>query len=368
MPGAGHSYLKQVCGPDGADARAALGSVVARMVPAVQERLVELLRSLDNRRFFQGFSEAAALAALEPAGWAARALQRPGARIVIGRPTGPAVALSILAFLHQTRPQGEQETRRRLVDALSRVASRRRFAVLVRRWLPHDFDPEPVRRAIEIWLGQVHGGKWDGRYAAYEDEHLSLEFCLTGENASARQTTVALTLGPFFAHRALEVLEPRVVQELDRPTGSPPPEGPVLLACVADQPWAINEGYVRDFLYGRARSIRSEGGVREVEFGASRSVSVFRDPLYTHVAGVLFLDRRPSAPLEMRARAWLNPWASQPLSPEDLGIPSFAEAPAATAAARALPPIGAEAAMPGASDAVRVLRWQEAPGGRVTLA
>ncbi|MFN7144151.1 MAG: hypothetical protein ACK4YP_10265 [Myxococcota bacterium] len=368
LPGAGHSYLKQLCAPDGSVLRAGLERVVGRLGEPVQTRAGELLNSLENRRFFQGFAEVATLAALEPAGWRATGLHRPGPRIELGRPNGPPVLLSVLAFLHQTRPGGEEETKRRLVEALNRVSARLRFAVLVRRWLPHDFNPEPVRRAIDLWLGQVQNGQWEGRYAAYEDDHISLEFCLTGERATARQSPVALVLGPFFAHRSLEVLEPRVVTELDRHLASPQRGLPLLLACVADQPWALNEGYLRDFLYGRARRISDEDGVREVEFGGSASVCVFRDPLYASVAGLLLVDRKPAAASDVGVRALLNPWATTRLTPADLGVRCFAEDPVATAAARARPPIGGDAAAPDAATSLRVLRWFEGTGPRVTLA
>lgn len=368
MPGAGHSYLKQLCAPDGAALRADLASAVSRLGPPLQARAAELLNSIENRRFFQGFAEVAAVAALAPAGWRAEDLLLPGPRIVLARPGGGEVLLSVLAFLHQTRPGGEDETRRRLRDALDRVASRERFAVLVRRWLPHDFNPAPVRRAIELWLGQVQGGQWEGRYAAYEDEHISLEFCLTGERATARQSPVALMIGPYFAHRSLEVLEPRVVQELDRHLGTPQRAAPLLVACVADQPWALNEGYLRDFLYGRAQRIGAGDGAREVEFGGSASVCVFRDPLYAAVSGLLLVDREPRTPGAVRVRALLNPWATVPLAPAEVGVRCFAEDPDATAAARARPSLGGESATPERVAGLRVLRWYEGTGARATFA
>jgi len=368
LPGAGHSYLKQVCEPDGFTLRAGLAHAVDRLGEPMRARAGELLNSLENRRFFQGFAEVAAIAALAPAGWRAGELHRPGPRIELTRDGGGPVLLSVLAFLHQTRPGGEDETRRRLLESLGRVTSRQRFAVLIRRWLPHDFNPEPVRRAIDLWLGQVQSGQWEGRYAAYEDDYISLEFCLTGERARPRQSPVALTLGPFFAHRSLEVLEPRVVQELDRHLASPQRATPVLLACVADQPWALNQGYLRDFLYGRARRIQRMEGASEVEFGGSGSVCVFRDPLYAGVAGLLLVDRNPAAPTEIHVRALLNPWSTARLTPADVGVRCFAEDPAATAAARALPPLGGDASAPDAVSAVRVVRWYDGAGTRVTLA
>lgn len=363
LPGAGHSFLKQVCAPDGAMIRAGLERLGSRQEEAVARRAAGLLGSLDNRRFFQGFGELATLGVLQGGGWRAQRLHDPGPRLELRHAERPPVLLSVLAFLHQTRPGGEEETRRRLVDALGRVQSRQRFAVLVRRWLPHDFDADPVRRAIELWLAQVQSGQWEGRYAAYEDENISLEFCLTGEKAKPRQSPVALSLGPFFAHRTLEVLEPRVVRELDRHAASPQRAMPLLVACVADQPWALNEGYIRDFLYGRASWIKCEGGRRELAFGGPASVCAFRDPVYAAVSGLLLIDRVPADGVAVRARAWLNPWATLPLSAADMGIRSFAEDPAATTVARALPSLGGETG----GDPVRVLRWHQDLGTRVEL-
>lgn len=347
LSGANHCFLKQLCGPAGSASRARLQSQVALLSPLLRERAIELLSSLDNRRFFQGFAEVSSLAALRRGGWEGVDLVRPGARIELVRPgrgSDAGLVLSVLAFLHQSRPGGEEETRKRLLDSLARVASRQRFAVLVRRWLPHDFDPEPVRQAIELWLGQVQSGQWEGRYAAYEDDRVSLEFCLTGERAKARQSPVALTIGPFYANRTLEVLEPRLVNELDRHRVSASRGEPVLVACVADQPWALTNGYVRDFLYGRPTRTHVGEGPSEWEFGGPASVSVFRDPLYSCVSGVVFLDRDPHRPVRLRARAWLNPWADVRLTPNDLGLRTFAADPSEV--------------MSGGGDA-RVLRWYE---------
>lgn len=363
LPGAGHSFLKQVCAPDGQPIRERLERLANRQEEPVARRAADLLGSLDNRRFFQGFSELATLGVLQIGGWRARALRQPGPRFELQHLNRPTMLLSVLAFLHQTRPGGEEETRKRLTDALGRVHSRQRFAVLIRRWLPHDFDPDPVRRAIELWLSQVQAGQWEGRYAAYEDDNIALEFCLTGEKARPRQSPVALTLGPFFAHRTLEVLEPKVVKELDRHLASPQRNTPLVVACVADQPWAVNEGYIRDFLYGRASWVACEGGRREVAFGGPPSVCAFRDPVYSAVSAVLLIDRSPAEGVAVRARAWSNPWATVPLSPADLGVRCFAEDPEATAAARKLPSLGGESG----GDPVRVLRWHQDLGSRVEL-
>lgn len=351
LPGGTHTYLRQICAADGAEVRARLQRVVDRLGPPMEERAAELLSSLDNRKFFQGFAEIATLWVLDRAGWRVRSLHPPGPRIELRAPDGRTVFLSVLAFLHQTRPGGEEDTRQRLLDALNRIPTQHRFAVLVRRWLPHAFDPEPVRRAVELWLRQVDRGRWTGRYAAYEDEHIALEFGLTEERVPEGGNPVALSLGPFLAHRTLEVLEPRVVQELDRYFASRHRGEPLLLAAVADQPWALTPGYVRDFLYGRPTETRvDEDGLTEV-YGAAPSPSVFRDPLYGGVAGFMLVDRRPVEASRVRARAWLNPWAHRPLPPTAFPVPTFAEVPGTRAS--------------GGRAEARVLRWSGSGPGEV---
>jgi hypothetical protein len=323
MPGASHSYLKQLCADDAAGVRDGLDAMLQSLQEPLRARARECLGSLDNRRFFQGFAEVAALKAIEPAGWELTSIDGPGPRLEIARPGAPSCTLAVLAFLHQSRPGADSGARVALARALRRVPSRHRFLALVRRWLPHDFDPEPVRRAVELWLGNVAENTWTGRYATYEDDHVSIEFALTGERARSRQGALAGVLGPFYAHRALEVIEPRTVAEMDRHVQGPARDQPLVLACVADQPWSINPGYLRDFLYGRPESIRTGDGAARYQFGDSATVCAFRDPLYACVSAMILMDRDPAAPLEMRAMAWLNPWARHPMTATDLGVPAF---------------------------------------------
>ena len=331
LPGANHTYLKQVCGPDAVDVRDRLRAAVARGSDVHRDRAVELLSSLDNRRFFQGFAEIVTLAALQTSGWSLTRMQHPGPSLEVRSPAGRPWTLGVLAFFHQTRPGGEQSSRDLLTAGLLRVAGKHRFTVLIRRWLPHDFDVAPVRRAIEAWLSQVAQDRWEGRYAAYEDERISLEFCLTGEKVRKGEPLLALVLGPFLANRTLEAVEPRLVRELDRHNAGPLRDTPMLLACVSDQPWALSPGYARDFLYGRPRAILgSTHGETVTLFSPTGSIAVFRDPTYRNVGGVLLLDRNPAGAATANVRAWLNPWAERPLTPADIGFRCFAEDKAAT--------------------------------------
>ncbi len=326
LPGANHSYLKQVCSPDAVVLRGRLQRAVARGSELHRDRAVELLSSLDNRRFFQGFAELSTLGLLRPAGWTLQRLHAPGPRLEVRSPAGAAWVLGVLAFLHQTRPGGEASSRMTLRNGLGQVQGKHRFSVLIRRWLPHDFDAEPVRKAIEAWLGQVAQNRWEGRYAAYEDERVALEFCLTGEKVRKGEPLVAQILGPFLANRTLEAIEPRIVRELDRHNASALRDTPMILTCVADQPWALPPGYARDFLYGRPRAmLGGSAGETVTLFSPTGSVAVFRDPTYRNVGAVLLVDRKPSEPGAITVRAWLNPWADRQLQASDLGIRCFGE-------------------------------------------
>ncbi len=329
LPGADHSYLKQLCDGDGEPVRNAVRGMVQRIGEPFAARAQDLLSSVDNRKFFQGFAEAVSLSLLVRQGWTLRAIQPVGARLTVVRPDGAVFVLAVVSFLHQTRPGGDAQTLRRMIEALSRVAARHRFVVLIRRWPPHDVDPEPVRRALESWLAQVGTGQWEGRYAAFEDERISLEFCLTGEKTRGGQSPLAFALGPFVAHRAMEVLERRVVRELDRHVSSPESSLPLLVAAVSDQPWSINPGYLRDFLYGRPTITQSDDSGSTCEFGGLPGPCAFRDPLYDGFSGLLVVDREPTRPLEFRAQALLNAWARVGLAPADVGIRAFGAVPGA---------------------------------------
>jgi hypothetical protein len=265
---------------------------------------------------------------LAASGWRVRGLLPPGPRIEVRSPRGEPILLSVMAFLHQTRPGGESETRHRLVQELAQVRGRDRFVVLIRRWLPHDFDPVPVRRAAEMWLAKVARNAWDGRYAAYEDDHVAFELALTGTKTRGRQSALVDVIGPFLGHRGLEVVEPRLVQEMDKHNASPSRSRPLLVAVAADQPWALTPGYLRDLLYGRVTSHSVDPevpGGPVLTFGPQGSVSVFRDPVYSNVAGVILLDRDPQRPESVRAEAFVNPWAKERLDGRAFRVRTFAE-------------------------------------------
>ena len=241
-------------------------------------------------------------------------------------PAGELVDVAVLAFARQQRPIADRAVIDRLLRALDRLDSRSRVAVVIRRWLPHDFDPEPVRRAIDMWLQEVDRGGWEGRYAAYDDESISLEFALTGGNCPPDGRVVAFSLGPMDALRTLEAVQAALVVELERWRHAPRPEPtrPLLAICACTQPWGLPRGYLREMLLGKPVQITTGPEGFRVHYGIEQSPSLLRDPLQRHVQGIGFVDAPVETPERVALRTYLNPWARRQRDPDHFASPTLA--------------------------------------------
>lgn len=343
IPGASYSFLAQLCAPEGAEVRWRLGQALTELPEPVAAPVAERLCSLNNLRFFQGVAELAALHALLAARWTLAPRPVGGLPVMVPPGLGPERGMRVLAlgFVQGRRPALDDRTRRRLLEALDRVRSRRRFAVFLRAWLPPGFEPEPVRRAVELWLRQVEAGEWSGRHAAYDDEGVALEFSVVDERVRPGESPVASLAGPFVAASHVTHLGGALVRalaETDLGHGTLP----VLAFCVSDVPWGISPGYVRELFYGRARWIRKALGAEtswEVSFRPDQELAVFKDPALRRLVGVALLERNIRDPLRFTGQSWWNPFA-------------VATLPAGVSPTSVLAPVRWE-------EGAAVLRWHE---------
>ncbi len=323
LSAARHSFLHQICGPEGRRHRNMLQTLMDELGEPIGSRVGCLLTSLDNRRFFQGYAELATAALLARGPYRVRVLVEPGPILRAKRPNGATLDLTVLSFIHKSRPVPDRATLRRLVEALERIGGNHRILLALHRWLPHDLDTEPVRRAVEMWLAQVEAGTWEGRYATYEDEKISLEFMLSDDRSSGGRRVLA-SVGPFLSPASLAAVEPQVLRELEIIRTGPNAGRPLIMVCVADQPWRVTSGYMRDFLYGPSARIEmfrdGEDHNIELEFGGEYSPCLFRDPLYRDLAAFLWLGRDTDDPTALYARCYLNPWAAEPLDADFLPL------------------------------------------------
>jgi len=331
LPGAQHSFLHQLCTPQAGRHRRALEAMLEDLDPALAEACGSALMSLDNRRFFQGYSELMVARLMARGRLRVRERVQPGGYLRAQSLAGGSLHIAVLSFIHKAREAPDQATVRRLVAALNRVGSRRRLVVVVHDRLPHDFDAEEVRRAVDAWLGEVERGAWQGRFATFVDEKrgIDLEFGIAGKS-SRRGSRVCMVIGPFRSPGNLAAVQPRVLGELNRYLLGPQSGQPLLLVCAGDQPWRIPPGVLRDYLYGMPARIESysdgDSSAIELAFRRDGVATLFSDPVYADLCGILWVGRSGGDPATVHAVAQLNPWARQPLDPELLPpIPTLAQ-------------------------------------------
>lgn len=324
MSGGRHCFLRQLAEDDGAPLRRWLEEGVALLPRDLALATSDQLRSLDNLRFYQGVAMVTVVRVLRASDWEL-AGSREERTLEARAPGGELVDVFGLGFVRQVRPRADSEVIARLARALDRVGSRSRVAVVVRRWLPHDFDPEPVRRAIDLWLREVDRGGWEGRYAAYDDDNISLEFALTGERARGSSGVVAFALPPLDGLHAVETLQRRIMAELDSRRATTPRHRPQLVVATCNQPWPAGRGSLREHLLGKPVAMTT-GGSRgqELHYGAEQSPSLFRDPFHRDLAGLLLASPSSDDGVPASVRAWLNPWCTSPLPSAAFSVPSLA--------------------------------------------
>ncbi len=320
MPGAKHTFLKQVCATGASRYRNAIEALVDPLAAPLANRASELLTSLDNRRFFQGHAEVLAATLLSRGAFRPKTLTKPGPMIVSERLNGQTLNLMVTSFIFKHHPPEQDPRMERLLAALNRVSGDQRFMVVVRRWKPEDLDLERIRRAVDFWLERMDDAMWDGRYATYEDDRVHLEFGVTGERAAPGSARVACTMGPFLSPASIASIEARTVAAMSNYVHGPRADTPLILACVADRPWAITPGYLRDFLYGKPtwQACVPDNGGPEFGYADTPAPCLFRHPAYHKLSGVLLLGRDPNDPTRLTGSTFLNPWADLVLNPSDV--------------------------------------------------
>ena len=328
MPEECTSFLGELCAPPAQRVRDLLDNSLSSLCPELASGISARMSSLDDRRFFQGYAELATAQVLEDAGWSVDVGDGQHAALRAVAPDRVSFNVMVLAFIQPHSPSLDPATIRRLRQSLSRVRSDLRFSVFVRRWLPAQFDPEPVRRAVDHWLQEVEAGRWEGQFASYQDEGVSLEFSLSGERASTDQSPVLMVLGPFLTGRSVQRLESSIVRRLDHYRMSPIGDQPILLVTVANRPWSLSRGYVREFLYGKPRWTATDQASSvpwQACLSLERDPCVFKDALYQPVTGLLMLERDPLESTGLTGRAFANPYSDAPLKRGDLPFSILAE-------------------------------------------
>ena len=289
----------------------------------VQDRWSESLRSTDNRKFFQGFGEAISAAFMARAGWRIADVCSPRPCLVLEHPDGRVLRIVTLAFLKNPPRQEDAEARATLARVVNRADSDKRITILVHKWDPHAFDPEPVRRCVDVWLDAIRKGEWSGRCASYEDDNIKLEFRRTDDPKRSGDGAVSFLLAPSNGLHTMDIVESRLVYELDNIMGQAPKDASFILSLVTNTSWGLPPGLVRSLFYGRPIWTVADGTPdhRRYGFQLGEEPALFQEEQYAGLGGTLIVDqpegRGPCG------RAYLNPWARSPLQSSDVACAVF---------------------------------------------
>lgn len=289
----------------------------------VQDRWSESLRSTDNRKFFQGFGEAISAAFLARAGWRIVDVCSPRPCLVLEHPDGRVLRIVTLAFLKNPPREEDAEARATLARVVNRADSNKRITILVHKWDPHKFDPEPVRRCVDIWLDAIRKGEWTGRCASYEDDYIKLEFRRTDDDTCRGGGAVSFLLAPSNGLHTMDVVESRLVYELDQIMERSPQDTSLMLSLVTNTTWGLPPGLVRSLFYGRPVWTMADGTPdhRRYGFQLGEEPALFQEGQYAGLSGTLVVDqpegRGPCG------RAYLNPWSNRPLNGSDVACAVF---------------------------------------------
>jgi hypothetical protein len=284
------------------------------------------LRSLENEDFFQAFGELAVHEILryhdirvlkypdENGSWMEAAAGDDDARFGLG----------VISYLPEVQIRGSMSVYRHLVRELNQIHHHYYFSVYLKRWLPYDFDPRPIKRALEVWLDSLDDGSWHGKYAEYRDENIHLEFSILDKLSEDRRNLVRFRISPL---RAPEVLDKVVgcvdtlVERLDDPDGEH--DLPLVATIFSNEDWALPEMFLQDFLYGKpdyAFNWTTHGGRTERLKAFTQSSSkygVFSLERYQKVSAVVLADKEwERDKVVFSLKVLHNPWANKPLPPE----------------------------------------------------
>lgn len=286
---------------------------------AVRERLEQVLRALpgevrdevldalaDPSRNVQARAMLAGITVAATSGSRPVGVTAPGCLRMEGH-AGDTWVLGVLSFASAAHAAGAPGDMDRLTEALDQTFGTRCYVLHVRRSLPPGFDPEPIARAVRLWLSAIDRGEWDGQHALYEDDDVALELTLTGDRREGTSNRL-LTVGPITALERLAGVDARLVRQALK-VQDELADVPVVSLLAASERWRMPRGYVEQLLYGTADFV-STGGRRHPSYRAGFSPngrSLFSDPACRNLASLWWIE--PSTgPFGFRCWSHDNPW------------------------------------------------------------
>lgn len=280
------------------------------------------LTSVKNEEFFQGFAELTLHRLLSREGLEYRQF-----------PEGPQKPFFMLAspqdenechlYVSSFIPEGHSAYARRayknFIEELNKIKQRYRFAVYLRRWLPPDFDPSVVRRALENWFHRLDSDPHGGMYAEYRDGGVHVEFSILSKLSKQQDHLVGFYLTPLESTEILDKFREQIDGALSRYRRVGDRRRPLVVALFNNDEWKLPPNSLYDFFYGKPRLSFEwqslEGRHERIrDFSHIFAQAIFNTGQGEDLAAVLLVERswRDSG-VELKVRCLHNPWCRFPL-------------------------------------------------------
>lgn len=286
----------------------ALDSISSRIEKVVGENSVfrdSLVKSwgAGDARGLCGLGMFWAVSLAERAGWR---LSRSSERFAIVELDGHEVALVPVPVTDDHDPQDRIQ---RLEETLRPIFGPRRWAMIVRRRLPFEFDVGKLVEPVRQWLAAVDRGRWDGDYAIYEDEALSLELrIVAGEVGRGVERGMVLRVPNGDLEDRLDdalrcFLEAMESEDL-------PSDIPLVAVMVRGDAWRLPRGLRMEPFFGKLQAYSlSADGKATLSFERPDD-GVFGEPRFSRIGAVWWLGADRADALTPIGWSDENPWAN----------------------------------------------------------
>ena len=218
--------------------------------PAYSERL----RSLDNDTFFQSFAEVAVHEIFRYHD--IQVSQYPdrsgGTMWAKAGDDASRFGIGVQAYLPEVQIRGSLSVYRHLIRELNQIHHHYYFSVYLKRWLPYDFDPRPIKRALEVWLDSLDDGSWHGKYAEYRDDNIHLEFSILDKLNEDHRELVRFRISPLRTPEVLDRIASAVRDVADEADEDGLGDVPLVATVFSNEDWALPENFLQDYVYGKA--------------------------------------------------------------------------------------------------------------------
>ncbi len=294
-----------------------------------RQRYAPFLRAIENEDFFQGFGELAVHEILLHHGIRVKQFaEQPGGWMEAVSADGEQeFGLSVVSYLPEVQVRGSMSVYRHLIRALNQIHHHYYFSVYLKKWLPYDFDPRPIKRALDVWLDSLDDGSWHGKYAEYKDENIHLEFSILDKLNEDHDNLVRFRISPLEAPTILERVQECVDQILMNTVDNGAAEKPLVATVFSNEGWRLPTAYLQDYVYGKADycfTWTTHGGRKErvTTFRQEGSkYGIFSDERYKRVSAVILADKEwERDKVVFSFQVLHNPWAARPLSGDCFGV------------------------------------------------